>query len=40
MPTRSSIPAWKFPRTEESGGHSPGDPKELDMTQHTHITFN
>ena len=31
--THSSILAWKIPRTEEPGGHSPRGPKELDMTE-------
>ena len=34
MATHSSILAWEIPWTEEPGGlHSPGDHKELDMTE-------
>ena len=36
MATRSSILAQKIPRTEEPGG--PLGCKELDMTEHTHIS--
>ena len=32
MATHSSILAWKIPRTEEPGGHSPRGRKESDMT--------
>ena len=33
MATHSSILAWRIPWTEEPGGHSPLDHKELDMTE-------
>ena len=41
MAIHSSIPFWKIPRTEESGGlYSPWDRKEWDMTTHTKpLTF-
>ena len=35
--TPPSILAWKTPWTEELGGYSPWDCKELDMTEHTWI---
>ena len=31
MATHSSIVAWRIPWTEEPGGHSLWDPRELDM---------
>ena len=34
MVTHSSILAWKFPWTEESGGLQSMGPKELDTTEH------
>ena len=37
LATHSSILAWKIPWTEELGGYSPRDCKELDMTEHTWI---
>ena len=40
MATRSSIPAWKTAWTEEPGGLQSTDHKELDMTEHTHISIN
>ena len=40
MATRSSIPAWKTAWTEEPGGLQSTDHKELDMTEHTHISVN
>ena len=33
MATHSSILAWKIPRIEEPGGHSPWGREELDMTE-------
>ena len=33
MATHSSILAWRFPWTEEPGGHSPWGGTELDMTE-------
>ena len=33
MATHSSILAWKIPWTEEPGGYSPWDLKELDTTE-------
>ena len=33
MATHSSILAWRVPWIEESGGLSPGDCKESDMTE-------
>ena len=33
MATHSSILAWRIPWIEESGGLSPGDRKESDMTE-------
>ena len=33
MATNSNILAWRIPWTEEPGGHSPLDHKELDMTE-------
>ena len=33
MATHSSILAWRIPWREESGGLSPGDRKESDMTE-------
>ena len=33
MATHSSILAWEIPWTEESGGYSPWDLKESDMTE-------
>ena len=33
--THSSILAWRIPRTEEPGGHSPWGHKESDMTEVT-----
>ena len=35
MATHSSILAWKIPWTQELGGYSPQDCKELDMTEAT-----
>ena len=35
MTTHSSIPAWKIPWTEESGGLCPQARKESDMTEAT-----
>ena len=35
MATHSSIPAWRLPWTEESGGLSPQGHKEPDMTEAT-----
>ena len=40
--THSGILAWRIPRTEEPGGHSPRDRKESDMTErltHTHMSI-
>ena len=36
--THSSILAWTIPGTEEPGGYSPGDRKELDTTEVTEVT--
>ena len=36
MATRSSILAWKIPRTEEPGGYGPWGRKESDTTKHAH----
>ena len=33
MATPSSILAWRIPWTEEPGGYSPQDPKELHTTE-------
>ena len=33
MATNSNILAWRIPSTQEPGGHSPLDHKELDMTE-------
>ena len=33
MATHSSILAWRFPPTEDSGGYSPRGGKESDMTE-------
>ena len=42
MAAHSSILAWRIPWTEEPGGYSPRDRKELDMAEHmrahTHTT--
>ena len=38
MTTHSSILAWRIPWTEEPRGQQPEDHKELDMTEHAHIT--
>ena len=35
MATHASILAWRIPRTEEPGGHSPWGHKESDMTEVT-----
>ena len=43
MATHSSISAWRIPWTEESGGYSPWDHKESDMTEvtkHTRIYYD
>jgi len=32
MVTHSSVLAWRIPWTEDPGGYSPWDHKELDMT--------
>ena len=37
--THSSILAWRIPRTEEPGGHSPWHHKELDMTERLSIAY-
>ena len=36
MATQSSILAWKIPGTEEPGGYSLWNRKELDTTEHAH----
>ena len=36
MATYSSILAWGILWTEEPGGYSPWDSKELDMTEHSY----
>ena len=36
MATHSSILAWKIPGTEEPGGYSSWNRKELDTTEHAH----
>ena len=38
MTTRSSILAWKIPRTEKPGGYSPQGHKETDATELTHMS--
>ena len=39
MATRSSILAWKIPRTEEPGGYSPRGRRELDMTDQLSLSL-
>ena len=40
MATHSSILPWRIPWTEEPGGYSPQDHKELDMTEVTQHTLH
>ena len=35
MATHSSIPAWRIPRTEESGGPQSSESHDVDMTEVT-----
>ena len=37
MATHSDILAWKVPWTEEAGGYSPWDHKDLNATKHAGI---
>jgi len=39
MATHPSILAWEIPRTEEPGGLQSMGCKELDMTEHKHLSF-
>ena len=37
MTIHFSILAWRIPWTEEPGGYSPWDKKELDTAEHAHM---
>ena len=39
MVPHSSILAWEIPKTEEPGGYSPWDPKELDTNEAIELTY-